>query len=239
MRKRKHCGLGKKGSGWLLFFFVIFLTFMGGVLMYEVYSLQNSSGGVFGEKQIALFQLYGDSEEKALGLREEVRRARDESVEELSSNGGFSKEHGCGKREGGVVWDYGKCWPDVERNYQLLLERKLHEKGFNAERVAIASGKLRVGFGELEFAREFSDGKIVYLRNMTLVEDAGLDFARIQDVKRQLIDARNSGDYSGLGKVENGYMRLSIENDKNMLRFLPGKGLVMEKPRFTFWVKVG
>ena len=66
----------------------------------------------------------------------------------------------------------------------------------------------------------------------------GLNFMKIKALKRKLIEARNKGDYSGLGKIEAGYMRLSIENDKNALRLLQGKGFIVEKPMFVFWVKV-
>ena len=235
--KQDEKSLGKKGSGWLLFFFVIFLTLMGGILMYEVYELRQSGSTAFGEKQVALFQLYGDSEEKVLELREYGRRARDESVGELSSNGGLSKDNSCGKWRGEVVWDYDKCWPDVERNFQLLVERKLEERGLRVESVAVESGRMRVGFGNLEFSREFDDGGVTYLRNMTIEEDVGMDFMQIQEMKRRLIEAKNKGDYSGLGKIEAGYIRLSIENDKNTLRLLQGKGFVVEKPAFVFWVK--
>jgi len=230
--------LSRKGSGWLLFFFVVFLTFMGGILMYEVGQLQQTGSTGFGEKQIALFQLYGDSEEKHLGLREHVKLARDESILELAGNGGFSKDNSCEKRGGEAVWEYDKCWPDVERNFQLLLERKLEERGLRVEGVSLEKGILRIAFGDFEFSREFGDGGIAYTRNLTIEEDAGLDFMQIQALKRKLIEARNKGDYSGLGKIEAGYMRLSIENDKNALRLLQGKGFIVEKPMFVFWVKV-
>ena len=235
---QKRTSLGKKGSGELLFFFAVFMIIMGSVLMYELFKQRAETTDKIGETQAGVLKLYFESEEKRLGKEMIVELAVNDALIEMGENGGFSKDNICERSNGKIIWDFEMCWPDVEKNFGLLIERKMKERKIEYKSLKIENNELVIELNEEEINGDFGNAHLNYTRGLILKKKIEIDFKKIQELKRKLIDAKNKGDYSGIGKVENGYIPLSIENDKKAFLLKPGKGIEIEKRDFVFILKV-
>lgn len=251
--------LNRKGFGELLFFFAVFFVIIGIALMYQATIKKDDTSRFIGESQVDAFDAYAESEELRLSLQEEVRFAAYESLLEYSENGGFGDGNSCEKRNNVVIWDFNKCWPDLEKNFAELFKKNLDEKGFqlierekivkNGEtekvvpensyhEIKLTDNKIEVDFGKRVFNKKSETSDVVYEREYVIREDVYLDFKELQDLKRKLLEAKQTGDYTGIVEGEiSEYIDFSIENDKKVLTF-ENNGLIAKEPVFKFAVKV-
>src|SRR3989338_1012370 len=229
--------LNKKGSGWMFFFFSVFMLLMGTALMYELFKEKQDTSMRIGDVQNAALELYFKSDLLRGDLNENVRLLAEESLLEINENGGFGKANNCGRMDNLVVWDYDKCWPDVEKNFLLLFEKKMKEWGIKYEKVELTEGELVVNFGLQFFEEKLKDAELEYEREIIVHEKVEFDFNNIKELKRKILDARSTGDYTGLGKVEEGYISFRIENDKSGLEFNMGRGFGVKKLVFQFAIR--
>ena len=228
--------LNKKGSGWLMGFYAVLMVIAGTTLLYHINLAKEDTTEKLGEVQANTIDVYYKSEERGNELGLKTRFLVGESLLEISENGGFGKDNKCDRENGYVVWDLDKCWADVEKNFLLLLQEKMKEKRIEHKKMELEDNWLNISFGEEEFKRVVGNAEISYTREIRFSEN--VDFLRIVEKKKEVLNAFNNKDFSKLGgKVNGEYMEFSIENDKNMLKFKTGGLLEARKPVFRFAVK--
>jgi len=250
--------LNKRGMGELLFFFAVFFVIIGIALMYQATIKKEDTSRFIGGSQVASFDVYAESEELRLNLQEKIRFIAYDSLLEYSENGGFANGNNCDKRGNVVIWDFNKCWPDLEKNYAELVKKNLDEQGFklteqkisgkeeveilpadNSYREIKLSGNvLEVNFGKRIFNRKTETSEITYERDYVIMEEVPFDFNKMQELKRKLLEAKQTGNYNGIVEGEVGeYIDFSIENDKKVLAFENSR-LIAKEPIFKFAIKV-
>src|SRR3989344_5380397 len=184
--------LNKKGSGWLLGFFAVFMIAAGGILMYQFNLNQADSTENIGKVQANTLDLYFKSEERINELQERTRFVVYDALSEFSDNGGFDKNNLCGRENNLVVWELDKCWPELEKNFLSLVQNNLKRKNLNVKSIEFKDGYLLADFGEEEFKRTVDNAEISYKREIIFKEKVEYDFENIQNLKRGVLEGLNN-----------------------------------------------